>query len=517
MPSLRKIMLYFNTLRYLKGTQIRHRLTFRLCRPKPDFSQAPQLSGLKAEVSFPEMPVSLSGENRFFFLNEEYAFSSWNEPERNKLWLYNLHYFDWLRQPGISEEEGDRWISKWIAENPAPAGNGWEPYTLSLRIVNWIKWHLSGHALSDDARHSLAVQTRFLMHRLEYHLLANHLIANAKALVFAGCFFSGPEAGKWLAKGLEIYREQLPEQILPDGGHFELSPMYHSIILEDLLDLKNIHAPLELDDHITRMLHWLAVMTGPDGRIALFNDAAHGIALDPEKIHDYAEKLGFEKIPLPDTDILLPDSGYARLVRNGMTLIADCGEPGPSYQPGHAHADALSFELWSRTEKILTNGGTGRYYASPERAEQRGSGAHNTLSIDGSSSSEVWSAHRVARRGHPLGFELTPHGAKGTFLTWMGFRLCREWILEKDALILRDRIDGKKGTHHIEQYFICAPDTASSEVSIELDPKLSKNAAEAVVSYAFGKFIKTAKIKGSIDSKLPVQLNTTIRISEKSR
>jgi hypothetical protein len=38
------------------------------------------------------------------------------------------------------------------------------------------------------------MQVRFLRKRLEVHLLGNHLFANAKALVFAGLYFSGDEA-----------------------------------------------------------------------------------------------------------------------------------------------------------------------------------------------------------------------------------------------------------------------------------------------------------------------------------
>ncbi len=87
---------------------------------------------------------------------------------------------------------------------------------------------------------SLAVQVRFLRKRLEVHLLGNHLFANAKALVFAGLYFSGDEAEEWLQKGLSILEREVPEQVLGDGGHFERSPMYHSIILEDLLDLVGV-------------------------------------------------------------------------------------------------------------------------------------------------------------------------------------------------------------------------------------------------------------------------------------
>jgi len=45
---------------------------------------------------------------------------------------------------------------------------------------------LTGYALDDVARQSLAVQTRFLRERLEIHLLGNHLWANAKALYSPG-------------------------------------------------------------------------------------------------------------------------------------------------------------------------------------------------------------------------------------------------------------------------------------------------------------------------------------------
>ena len=74
--------------------------------------------------------------------------------------------------------------------------------------------------------------------RWKYHLLGNHLLENGIALAFTGACFEGPDAARWLATGLGILREQLPEQILADGMHFERSPMYqirlaHSVMAED--------------------------------------------------------------------------------------------------------------------------------------------------------------------------------------------------------------------------------------------------------------------------------------------
>lgn len=485
MNPVRKGILIFHTVRYLKWTQIWHRIVFRLYHPKPDLSPSPDINReCRFTVSFPQMPNCYFGKDTFRFLNEAEKFTGWNDGSRNKLWLYNLHYFDWLRQSGLSEDEGNRWFDKWIDENPAPAGNGWEPYTLSLRIVNWIKWDLSGHKLTEKAKDSLAVQIRFLRKRLEYHLLANHFLANAKALVFAGMFFEGAEAERWLKKGLEIYREQLPEQILADGGHFELSPMYHSIILEDLLDLKNIHAPLELDDYIEKMTYWLSVMTGPDGKIALFNDAADGIALDPDVTAKYADSLGFRQ-KMFKTPVLLPKSGYARLSYGDLTLIADCGDIGPSYQPGHVHADALSFEVWKGGRKVLTNSGTGRYYDSPERKYQRSSAAHNTVVIDNKNSSEVWGAHRVARRGHVVQKELeSQNGLTASFKTYAGIIHRRKWTLSGDSeLLIEDRIQSKATKkHQVSLSFHLLDDS----IEIITDPAMETKKIETSYSPQFG-------------------------------
>ena len=199
--------------------------------------------------------------NQFRFLNQERRIKSWNDSGAPKLWLYNLHYFNCTSAD---------LIRKWIDENPIGIGNGWESYPLSLRICNWIKWSLAGNPLEETALSSLALQTRYLSKEVEYHLLGNHLFANAKALIFAGAFFQGRLADAWLACGLRIMKAQLSEQVLEDGGHFERSPMYHSLILEDLLDLINLRRSIRKfpDPRLERtagksrqMLGWLRNMT----------------------------------------------------------------------------------------------------------------------------------------------------------------------------------------------------------------------------------------------------------------
>jgi glycosyltransferase involved in cell wall biosynthesis len=238
MLKLSKALLYVNTMRYLRPVQIHGRLWRNLTKPKPGLSPPPEVRpALGARVQPAPKYRSLHGPSRFRFLNEEHDILSpadWNHAGWADLWLYNLHYFDDLNAPGADVR--GQWhrslLARWVSENPPGEGIGWDPYPTSLRIVNWIKWVLAGNELPADCVHSLGVQARWLRKRLEWHILGNHLLANAKALVFAGCFFEGAEADAMRAVGLRILDGQLDEQVMPDGGHFELSPMYHKRTLD---------------------------------------------------------------------------------------------------------------------------------------------------------------------------------------------------------------------------------------------------------------------------------------------
>lgn len=368
------------------------------------------------------------GPKRFRFLNLEHTLArgptAWDDPQLEHLWRYNLHYFDDLNAVAATQRMSAHreLVARWIAENPPGHGTGWEPYPASLRIVNWIKWLVAAEPAGGDREpawlDSLAVQTRWLCGRLEWHLLGNHLFANAKALLFAGLYFDGAEAQAWLLRGLTILERELPEQILADGGQFERSPMYHALALEDLLDLLNIigaraSAQLparalvpRLRETASRMLHWLRCMTHPDGMLGLFNDTADGIAPGIVELERYAAALGVTA-PQPQTGLEhLAHSGYIRASRDGAVLLADVARIGPDYLVGHAHADTLSFELSLGTRRVVVNGGTSCYGLSAQRLRERGTAAHSTVEVAGQNSSEVWSGFRVGRRARPVGLTL---------------------------------------------------------------------------------------------------------------
>jgi len=485
---IKNASLYWHTIRHLKLCQIYGRLRFRLSRPNFDLSPPPQIQSRLGTWTAPiRRNSSLIGPDEFVFFKEHgsLAVIGWEGGERSDLWRYNQHYFDDLNSSSASEKYmwHKKLLSKWMEENKSIYGVGWDPYPTSLRIVNWIKWTLAGNELPYGGVHSLAVQARYLSGRIEWHLLGNHLLANAKALVFAGLFFRGKEANKWLELGLKIIQGELSEQILLDGGHFERSTMYHAIILEDLLDLINasklwstaIKASivLEWEDIASKMLSWLSKMIHPDGEISLFNDAGFNIAATPLDLFSYAHSLGLgvENIQADECPLkinVLEESGYIRLSSSNAVAFLDVAPVGPDYLPGHAHADTLSFELSLFNQRIIVNGGTSLYGISPQRLRERHTLAHSTVEVDQMSSSEVWGGFRVARRAKPFDLHITPsEGRIYVGCSHNGYARLkgkpihhREWNLTANDLMISDRVTG--GEHKSTARFIFHP-----SVSIE--------------------------------------------------
>src|SRR5690606_10909305 len=133
---------------------------------------------------------------------------------------------------------------------------------------------------------SIAVQLEHLSTRLEWDVLANHLQKNLKALVVGGMYFGGRSAEAWLQRGSELLWRELFEQVLPDGGQYERSPMYHAISLGDFLEVVCLRRALQLPvpksvmERLGRMARALAVLTHDAGSLHLFNDSAGGVAPD---------------------------------------------------------------------------------------------------------------------------------------------------------------------------------------------------------------------------------------------
>lgn len=471
-----KLIRYFQTLKYLKPIQLYGQVRVRFKKTKINRAEAPRPRAVYSPWVSPLLkPAQPGAPEKFIFLNQEKNIASqtiWTDKSIDKLWLYNLHYFDFLNipNPAVNAHWQYNLMLRWIKENPPAQGDGWEPYALSLRIVNWIKWLLVNQSIDPHLLHSLAIQVRYLYQKIEIHLLGNHILANAKALLFAGLFFENEEASTWLRKGSRLFNHELAEQILADGGHFELSTMYHAIILEDLLDILNLHNtyakpfPNNWLTIIKQMFYWLQTMCHLDQDIAFFNDATLGIAPTLPELSKYLYHVGINVESFASKPVThLAASGYCRVEKGSALLLTDIAEVGARYQPGHAHADTLSFEFSIGRQRLIVNSGISSYTEGEERFRQRGSKAHNTITLNDQNSTEVWKSFRVARRAKVRDVKIENLLDK-TIVTAShdGYRRLyktihtRTWTMTERELNICDRLQGA-GNHKIELGFHLHP------------------------------------------------------------
>ncbi len=480
MTSYRRFRLLLSTLRYLTCGQIWHRAR-RIARrrwwsiigkqaPRPTNHKLAHFHSLyaglldtpspgpwEAEVLAAQTRAKKTANMEFCFLKHGVAFGQeprWNDATQSQLWRYHLHYFDYLRDLFIWKAGGEsrhayqtfrQLVRSWIDGNATLSGDGWHAYTISLRVVNWI------HACSvfEEELHadretknlllsSLYAQSQILFTDLEFDVRGNHLLENLRALIWAGLVFEGVEARQWFARAMRILEQEVEEQILTDGGHFERSPGYHLVVFKDLLEIglwlrrNDKAAPAWLDSALHRMHQYLWSILAPDGNVPLLKDTAWDAASNPrdlltvsalyfdEPAHKYSEQFGLYPLlifglegwskfrswtPNDSTrdSVALPASRHyvMRDEQRRDYLILDAGKTCPDYLPAHAHADLLTYELSSDGQRVVVDSGVYEYRAGPWRDFFRSTRAHNTIEVAGENQSEVWSSFRVGRRAHP--------------------------------------------------------------------------------------------------------------------
>jgi hypothetical protein len=489
MRQLEKSRLFLNTVSYLEPAQLWHRARrlarYRVCQlmgrslPHTTVGELKEfvpvyvglnslhnVEGWEEQVHEINEKAQAIAQGHFEFLNRLVDLSDgagWHASELSRLWRYHLHYFDyvlpllvWAHTDSANKatDAFERLVKSWIEHNEARPGDGWHPYTLSLRVVNWL------HAIADlnqiDASPffgtllaSLYGQTQYLYDNLEFDVRGNHLLENLRALIWAGIAFRGSEPEKWFNRALDLLKIETAEQILPDGGHFERVPGYHLVVLKDYLEIciwlrRNKDAvPPWLESALRRMLDYLLIILPPDNRVPLLKDTAWNAMPDSFDLLDSGAlyfqdpryklrddmgfyplllwgKPGWERFQaLPrsshrTTSTALDHSEYYIFRDDELRdyLIFDAGKPCPDYLPAHSHADLLSYELLVGGERVVVDSGVYEYEAGRWRDYFRSTRAHNTVEVEGENQSEVWSSFRLGKRASPnlRNWEVTDFG-----------------------------------------------------------------------------------------------------------
>lgn len=534
------LLKYFHTIRHLYCFQIIGRLYFIIKRRfgliRPAYSPQSIAGEIIPSVPFllyePWNKSSDIENGRFCFLNKTIDMGTaidWNIESGSLLWKYNLHYFQYL--PIINRHIQVDICRQWIQNNKCYKGVGWNPYPLSLRIVNWIKSRVS----DKDILKSLYEQSSYQYRSIEYFYSGNHLLENARALIFAGIYFDGiGESKKWKEKGLEIFRTELPDQILKDGGFYERSPMYHALMLEVLLDVLNILGREHPDrtlftENAEKMSDFLLSMTHPSGKIALFNDTTEEIAPPVSTLLSYVKNL---ILYTPEKKTVFPDSGYYIVDKDPIYCIIDGGPPGPDHLLAHAHADIFSYELSVFGEKIIVDTGVYEYKAGKMRNYNRSTRAHNTVCIDMVNQIECWNSFRVARRYKPYNVFLTEidnklfeyQGEYDGYSKMIGDGIIHKrnmkFYIEQRKIEMLDTVDGK-GIHYIENSIHLHPEVkitndyntlriSRNNIKISLHTNNSYMIEDSWYCPQFGLKLPNKAIRIGGEMKLPSEVLYTI-------
>lgn len=465
--TVQRYIRLYNTLKYLKPIQFYYRFYYlfktnlrKITRFRYPSLKESQIFPLKLEPSVHS--YRSYHNNGFTFLNLDKKFDTtinWNYSEYGKLWTYNLTYFDFLHQKDIPTDDGLNLIRNFIMQFNS-LKDALEPFPISLRGLNWIKFITQHNIQNQTINDSLYAQYSILLDNLEYHLLGNHLLENGFSLLFGAYYFQNE---KLYIRAKRILSEELEEQILSDGAHFELSPMYHQIMLFRILDCINLvkHNSWKQNDLLTLlenkasiMLGWLKTITYSDGTIPLLNDSANSIAPSSKDLFEYAYLLGILPIILP-----LKESGYRKIVKDNYECIIDVGNIGPDYIPGHAHSDTFNFELHVQGKPFIIDTGTSTYDTNQLRHTERSTTAHNSVMINHIEQSEVWGGFRVGNRAKIIHLNEKNNSIEATHDGYLniGALHTRKFSFDTDKIIIEDTIKSKKSYQCIA-YLHCHPD-----------------------------------------------------------
>ena len=541
------IVRFFNTVKYLKFKQIYYRLFYFVrARVRSAISFKSLLERRSKSISLKLVgscdSSSCYKNGEFNLLNRSITFKEdvdWNYAVFGKLWTYNLTYFEYLNS------QDDVTLIYNFIDHIEEVKDGLEPYPISLRTINWIKFVTKYQIEDRKIDDSLSSQYAILLDNLEYHLLGNHLLENGFTLLFGSYYFHDRVLYE---KSLKILTTELNEQILADGAHFELSPMYHQLMLFRLLDCINLlqnNRWLQeggevlqtfLEDKATQMLGWLRVMSYKSGEIPFFNDCANKIAPTSRELFEYADRLsvGGEHVEQAEW-VDLPESGYSRVELIDAVVLIDRAAVGPDYLPGHAHADTLSFELSLFGQRVVVNTGTSVYGTGKQRQLERGTAAHATVVVDGENSSEVWGGFRVARRAKVFNREQgEKEGVLHLSACHDGYKRlagkpihCREWLFEEGVMTVKDTISGK-GCHEVMSLLPLHPDVTvgdvednqlklvvlGNEVVVKIEEEAgSKGKLEVATDCyhpEFGVSVENRKLVYRSNRELPIVLTTRV-------
>jgi len=308
-------------------------------------------------------------------------------------WADMLLGFGWLRhlraaESGITRGNARALVEEWIALQGSWDAAGWRPDLVARRIISWLSQaplllHEADMRFYRRFLRSLTRQVRYLRSTIASTRDGLPRLQAMMALAYAALCMQGQS--RMLKSVSRKLSDELTRQVLPDGGHISRNPGTLIELLLDLLPLRqafaarNVPPPAALNNAIDRMMPMLRFFRHGDGNFALFN------GMGPTRTELLSTVLAYDDArgtPVANA----PHSGYQRVQVRDAVLIVDSGRPPPLPASYEAHAGCLSFELSSKTHRIVVNCGLPATSRETWRHVARATAAHSTVTFNDTSS-----------------------------------------------------------------------------------------------------------------------------------
>jgi len=198
----------------------------------------------------------------------------------------------------------------------------------------------------------------------------------------------------------------LREQLLPDGVHGELTPIYHALLTGYGLDFLDLFGAAgvaaDLREDTVRMVDFLAAIMRPDRRMFVVGDTPDGYALPPvlaraARLLDRADLAalaadGQQGQASGKRNAAFTDGGFYTF-RSGwepeaVWLGVHCG-PEP-IEPFHSQFDRGTFELMAFGRLLMCDPGVFNYKSGDRGREAfRRTAAHQCLTLNGANAARA--------------------------------------------------------------------------------------------------------------------------------
>jgi hypothetical protein len=477
--------LVWNTVKYLKPAQVIYQVLIKFKKKERTYFEKFPVETKVVRISIPELDCDGLLERRFktewmakgkvCLLNQvvDLNYSPGYTKSLKPLIYNNVYYFEYgvaLASQYQRTQDVAWWemFKKCYKNYLAARADVKSSYTMALHIPNvLIALELFGDTVDTAFREKvyceLYSQYVYLQAHQEKHLLANHYFEDLKALIIAAYLFKDD---KGLKGYLKAFKTQCEEQILEDGVHYELSLMYHKLILEDVMRIAILAKQPDFPDCnwlmplMQKMVDAIYSLEKGIGRTPLFNDAGDNVAKTCEQLCLAAETQFGIKPVLKDS---FSESAYYKLYDEERALIFDAGKIGVDYQPAHGHCDCLSFELSVGGKPLFVNSGTYEYQGDL-RKYFRKTYAHNTVEINGHEQSQCWGGFRVAKRISKVYGYAGEGEVNGGYKNYLGEEHLRTISMKDGILEVTDTIKAKENVPvrsflHLARGFVVEGDT----------------------------------------------------------